>query len=107
MAKKSSELCIESNVHSNGKGKRIHMKWKLVPLWYVAFLSIFTLSDAGGNARWSRVGSFLKTHSNSSDKYNEMSIIPYSGTFDSCKNLMGEHTSHLRGGAAVNPFPSG
>lgn len=107
MARKTSELSIDSDVHSNGKGKRIRMKWKMVPLWYVVFLSIFTLSDADGNVRWKRVGSFFNPHDNSSDEFNKMSIMPYSGTFGSYKGLMDGQISSLRGGAAVNLFPTG
>lgn len=113
MAKKSkiSKLSIDSDVQSNGNGKRIHMKWKSVPLWYVVFLSIFTLSNANGSPRWntlSAASSFLKPKSSSSKSVQEMSIIPYHAYLGSKKQSADKCLSSLRGGsAAVNPFPSG
>lgn len=113
MAKKSttSELSIESDVQSNGTRKRIHMKWKSVPLWYVIFLSIITLSDANGSPRWNAlcaVPSFMRPNSASSNTVQEMSIIPYTTCLGSSEQSPNGCLSSLRGGgAAVNPFPSG
>lgn len=113
MAKKSktSKLSIDSDVQSNGNGKRLHMKWKSVPLWYVVFLSIFTLSHANGSPRWNKLSaasSFLKPKSSSSKSVQEMSIIPYHASLGSKKQSADKCLSSLRGGsAAVNPFPSG
>lgn len=114
MAKKTrtSELSIDSNVHPNGNGKRIHMKWKSVPLWYVVLLSIFTLgAGADGSSKWntlSTIPSFLNKNNGVHDA-QEMSIIPYSATTVPSKHFTdNECFSSLRGGAAaVNPFPSG
>lgn len=109
----SSELSIESNAGTDGGGKRIHMKWKAVPLWYIVLLSIFTLSSADGDARWKALCAMpslvKKSPISSSKTSNEvLSIIPYSGVCGSKENVSNDYFTALRGGgAAVNPFPSG
>eukprot|EP00956_Cyclotella_meneghiniana_P005568 scaffold7165_cov68-Cyclotella_meneghiniana.AAC.3 len=75
MAGKSSQLSIDSDVKSNGKGNRLRMKWKAVPLWYVVFLSIMTLSNAEG--RWNIIRPVMSFKGNTGD---ERFIVPYSGT---------------------------
>ena len=101
MAGKSSQLSIDSDVKSNGKGNRLRMKWKAVPLWYVVFLSIMTLSNAEG--RWNIIRPVMSFKGNTGD---ERFIVPYSGT-GANNDIIGERLRSLRGGAAVNLFPSG
>ena len=84
---KSSQLSIDPNVK----------KWKAVSLWYVVFLIKFTLSNAEG--RWSSLVLFKR-------RGVERFIVPYSGPGSNI-NIPGERLKSLRGGAAVNPFPSG
>lgn len=86
---KSSQLSIDPDVK----------KWKVVSLWYVVFLIKFTLSNAEG--RWSSFPPVLFKR-----RGVKRSIVPYCGP-GSNNNIPGERLKSLRGGAAVNPFPSG
>lgn len=111
---KTSELKIDSRKRSNG-GMKLHMKWNSVPLWYIVILSFFALVEGrtgavkrGSGSLWklpitlSRHTDNISTSTFGSRDSNKLALIvpPADRTFD-------DYISPLRGGAALNLFPSG
>ena len=111
---KTSELKIDSRKRSNG-GMKLHMKWNSVPLWYIVILSFFALVEGrtgavkrGSGSLWklpstlSRHTDIISTSTFGSRDSNKLALIvpPVDSTFD-------DYISPLRGGAALNLFPSG
>mmetsp|Transcript_13366 Transcript_13366/g.29037 ORF Transcript_13366/g.29037 Transcript_13366/m.29037 type:complete len:209 (+) Transcript_13366:160-786(+) len=127
MAKKTLESEPRVDSHdtrvNGGRGSRLCMKLKAIPLWYVFLLSLFTVSEGNNGGRgsilWNSLPSFMSSNNNCFSKgtnacNGELSIVTpssqctgsipatYSTTlFDTRSSL-----STLRGGA-LNPFPSG
>ena len=99
-------MCVIGDTMVRSKAAASTYHAQILPVWYVVLLSLLSIVESNGGAGGKRWGipPFLSRANSGIGSCNELATVPPS---PSSSVLDATAVSNLRGGAALNPFPSG